>query len=226
MPWGSGGMSTSAILTPLQTALLDEFFSLHIGQSFFLTGGTALAAYYLHHRLSKDIDLFTTNDEAFSQVGDSMEFVAKRLNCNLIRRASSPWFQQFFMEQNEKRLQVDVVRDADLQFGQPQYFDKVIVDSELNIGANKITAIFGRTESKDFVDLYFLLQKGYEFQELLELAQQKDRGMTLFFLGGMMRQVLTLRDLPHMLKPIDLETLQAFYTALARTLIEKSRPEQ
>ena len=30
-----------------------------IEQHFFLTGGTALAVFYLHHRMSNDLDLFT-----------------------------------------------------------------------------------------------------------------------------------------------------------------------
>jgi predicted nucleotidyltransferase component of viral defense system len=149
-------MPTNDILTPLQTALLDEFFSTSVGQSFFLTGGTALAAYYLHHRLSKDIDLFTTSDEAFAQVQGAIEYIAPRLDCRVNRRAASPWFQQFFLERDDIRLQVDTVRDADIQFGEHKHFGKVIVDALENIGANKITAIFGRTESKDFVDLYFL----------------------------------------------------------------------
>lgn len=218
-------MSTNEILTPLQIALLDEFFSTSAGQSFFLTGGTALAAYYLYHRLSKDIDLFTTNDEAFALALESMGEVAETLGCGLIRRASSKWFQQLFLEQGNVRVQVDLVRDADIQFGEHQRFGRVIVDARENIGANKITAIFGRTESKDFVDLYFLLQGGLDFRELLRLAKEKDRGLTEFFLAGMMRQVATLQDLPTMFKPIELETLQEFYLNLARELMVDAKPE-
>src|ERR1700682_2481036 len=93
-PWRFGEMPTSEILTPLQIALLDEFFSTSAGQSFFLTGGTALAAYYLQHRLSKDIDLFTTDDEQFEIAREGMDELAAQLGCKLIRRASSKWFQQ------------------------------------------------------------------------------------------------------------------------------------
>lgn len=217
-------MSTSQILTPLQIAVLDEFFSTTAGQSFFLTGGTALAAFYLEHRLSKDIDLFTTDDEAFALARAGMDAIAAMLGCELMRRASSKWFQQFFFVQDEIRLQVDLVRDADIQFGTPERFGKVIVDARENIGANKITAIFGRTESKDFVDLYFLLQSGLEFPALLKLAKEKDHGLRDFFLAGMMRQVTALQDLPVMLKPIDLKTLQEFYLNLAQELMQGAKP--
>ena len=36
--------------------------------SFFLTGGTALSAFYLHHRLSNDLYLFTLNPADMSEI--------------------------------------------------------------------------------------------------------------------------------------------------------------
>jgi Nucleotidyl transferase AbiEii toxin, Type IV TA system len=56
------------ILTPLQNSFLAEFF--HLAQDFYLTGGTALSAFYLRHRYSVDLDLFTHDDEAFQRVAD------------------------------------------------------------------------------------------------------------------------------------------------------------
>jgi len=48
-------MASQSILTSFQIEFLETFFQNEIGQKFFLTGGTALAAYYLQHRLSKDM---------------------------------------------------------------------------------------------------------------------------------------------------------------------------
>ncbi|HOU15285.1 MAG TPA: hypothetical protein PKZ84_19435 [Anaerolineae bacterium] len=45
-------MDTNAWLSPLQADFLARFFATDTGQRFFLTGGTALAAFYLHHRNS------------------------------------------------------------------------------------------------------------------------------------------------------------------------------
>ena len=45
-------------------------------------------------------------------------------------------------------------------YGELETVQGIIVDAIENIGANKVTAIFGRTVSKDFVDLYFILQTG------------------------------------------------------------------
>ena len=52
-------MMTNSLLTPLQQAFLRAFFGDPVGQRFFLTGGTALAAFHLHHRLSDDLELET-----------------------------------------------------------------------------------------------------------------------------------------------------------------------
>ena len=50
----------SKALTPLKRDFRVAFFE-H-GSSFFLTGGSALGLFYLDHRLSFDLDFFTTDD--------------------------------------------------------------------------------------------------------------------------------------------------------------------
>lgn len=47
------------IITSLQEELLRIFSGIEESDLFYLTGGTALAAYYLKHRYSRDLDLFT-----------------------------------------------------------------------------------------------------------------------------------------------------------------------
>lgn len=54
-------------LSPLQASILKRFFATEAGQHFFFTGGTALAAFHLHHRVSVDLDLFTLNDLALRE---------------------------------------------------------------------------------------------------------------------------------------------------------------
>jgi hypothetical protein len=56
------------ILTPLQQKFLSAVSgNKKIPSSFYLTGGTALAAYYLKHRYSEDLDFFSkTNIDILS----------------------------------------------------------------------------------------------------------------------------------------------------------------
>ena len=52
------------ILTPKQLEFLELVkIEPEITKRFYLTGGTALAEFYLKHRLSEDIDLFTEEEE-------------------------------------------------------------------------------------------------------------------------------------------------------------------
>ena len=57
----------SGWLTPLQASVIESFFATAAGQQFYLTGGTALAAFHLHHRTSIDLDLFTLDDLALRE---------------------------------------------------------------------------------------------------------------------------------------------------------------
>ena len=40
-----------------------------VAKDFFLTGGTCLSVFYLHHRVSEDLDLFTRNPVPLSEIG-------------------------------------------------------------------------------------------------------------------------------------------------------------
>ena len=52
-------------LYPLQNGVLNIVMKSRT--PFFLTGGTALSRYYIHHRHSDDLDLFVINDADYSK---------------------------------------------------------------------------------------------------------------------------------------------------------------
>ena len=57
------------ILTPKQLNFLELVQAdTQITKRFYFTGGTALAEFYLQHRLSEDIDLFTEEEEVNQSV--------------------------------------------------------------------------------------------------------------------------------------------------------------
>jgi len=53
----------AGIISQFQKELLIRFSKLPDAGSFYLTGGTALAEFYLHHRISFDLDLFTSENQ-------------------------------------------------------------------------------------------------------------------------------------------------------------------
>lgn len=217
----------NSLLTPLQAAFLQAFFAAPIGRSFFLTGGTALAAFHLYHRLSDDLDLFTLDDMALEASVHPVEEIAAGIGCALQRTRVTQYFQQLLLThpRHESPLKIDLVRDFGPQYGERFIHEGITVDSLDNIAVNKIVAIFGRADIKDFVDLYFILQLGYDFDALFAKAREKDMGLTEFYFVGMLRQVEGFTQLPRMVKPLDLEALRAFYDGLARHLMSRLKPE-
>ncbi len=212
-------------LTPLQADFLVHFFATEVGPSFFLTGGTALAAFHLHHRLSVDLDLFTVDDLALREADVLIPQLAVGLNCRIGRARRTEHFRQFLLEpETEEPLTIDLVRDLGPQYGERVKIGDIIVDSIENIGANKLTAILGRTEPKDFVDLYFILRAGYDFDDLLAKAQEKDLGLQPFFLAGALLQVRHIRHLPATDPPLTLPELQDFIIVLANRLLDRLHP--
>jgi hypothetical protein len=115
-------------LTPLQAAFLTRFFGTDTGQFFFfLTGGTALAAFYLHHRLSVDLYLFTLDDLALRETDVLIPQLAADLGCRIGRARRTEHFRQFLLEPEAGEfLQIDLVRDFGPQYGEHIKRDDII----------------------------------------------------------------------------------------------------
>lgn len=214
------------ILTPLQHEFLTRFFAYDVGQRFFLTGGTALAAFYLHHRLSEDVDLFTLEDGALDAAQDTALTIGDEMGWEVgVRRLSPHFLRVDLTTPGGESLKGDLVQEPGTQFGVKRWCKGVIVDSLVDIAANKVTAILGRADAKDFVDLYFLVHElGYDLDNLIPMARQKDLGLTEFYLAGMLRHIHKVKDLPVMLKPMTLPTLVSFYDELADQLLSIHGP--
>lgn len=217
-----------SVLTHAQRAFLSNFFSRANARAFYLTGGGALAEYYLGHRLSQDIDLFTQDREAWQSIESDLQAAAAAVGASLEFRAaqeSNELHRAILRLPDEPDLKIDIVRDTPPHFGEPTMReDGVIVDTLENIAVGKLSALYGRAYPRDFVDLYFLLNSGVDFKKLVELAKEKDSGVIEFYLAGMIRQVTKLqaKHLPTLLKPLDLEKMREFFLKLADDLTSES----
>jgi hypothetical protein len=224
------------VLTRLQRDFLSSFFAQPASAPFVLTGGTALAAFHLHHRLSEDVDLFAVApiSDAELKYSESLEFgfqaamdVGTIIGAKVESRSPSVHFHQVFLTRaDEPRLKIDLVRDPGPMFDTPQVVKTIRIDSKLNIGVNKVTAL-SRLAARDYIDLFFLTRAGLKFDELLTLAKQKDPGLEEFYLGMALKAVDKIEpgDLPTMLKPLDLNDLKNYFQALAIEVAQRVKPE-
>ncbi|MBI3360060.1 MAG: nucleotidyl transferase AbiEii/AbiGii toxin family protein [Chloroflexi bacterium] len=218
----------SSILSPLEQDILRAFFALDGAEAFVLTGGAALAEYYLQHRLSQDLDLFTLDEQVFVEIGDQLSELASKIGAEERPIRSLTTLNQVIFAREGQEIKVDIVRDSGPAFGEPRQVDVVRVDSLENIGANKVTALLGRAAFRDYIDLYFILREGgLTFEHLVALAKRKDTGLQEFYLAGWIKQQTPkLHTPPTMLKAVDFEEMKRYFLQLANELMAKQNPEE
>ena len=208
------------LLTPLQRNVLDALFAEEaFAESFYLTGGTALAAFYLFHRYSDDLDLFT-NDQSLELVWPTVQRLAHTLGLTVESRTP-----EFIRLRHAEGLRVDMVHDVPFRVGVPVRHGTWLIDTLENITLNKVTAIQGRLDVKDYVDLYLLL-KNHPQRILTWLAQakQKDASIEPFLWSRLIGDVETFRVLPRMIVLLQLPELVAFYRSLRRLILTALKP--
>ena len=95
-------------LNELQKEFLERFFA-HENR-FFLTGGAALVGFYLYHRQTEDIDLFTLEDEierGFALVNE----VAREMGADIESLQTSPDFRRLLLRRGDSAIVVDLVHE-------------------------------------------------------------------------------------------------------------------
>jgi hypothetical protein len=165
----------SSRLSPLQRDLLDAFFAQT--DRFFLTGGAALAAFYLGHRQTKDLDLFATPEVDMEEGVRALRLAASNIGASLQVLQESPDFRRFSVERAGELTLVDLVIDRAPQLiASKPSVGRIRIDSLREIAANKLCAIISRNAPRDLVDLKLLLDQGLRLEDVLADAQQKDAG--------------------------------------------------
>jgi predicted nucleotidyltransferase component of viral defense system len=213
------------LLTPLQRRLLAEIGGSPLKDEFFLTGGTALAVLYLHHRYSVDLALFTENPAAVARVVPTMQEIADRLGLEItFTRTLGTFLEAFVTSPDGERVEFDFAQDSPYRL-EPTRFDselQLAVDNPTDIACNRLSALFDRAEPKDFVDVYFIVREFLPFEQLVALARQKHVGMDDYWLAMALAQVERVSMLPRMVKPVSLDELKAFFLARAKELMDRA----
>lgn len=210
------------ILTAQQNDFLKEFFRLT--QDFYLTGGTALSAFYLQHRYSVDLDLFTHDDYAFQRADDMTKQTSANLKVESQPVRVTSYFKHFRVGPQEAPLTIHFSREYSAHVKPVNHFGDIHVDSIEDIATNKICAALGRTEIKDLVDLYFLDKAGYSLVNYFDLAKQKDGGLAHETLAYTLSQFEILEIPSFMIKPLKVDELNQYLRATIDWLILQSAP--
>ena len=161
--------------TPAQReVLLDLLTNPLVEKHFFLTGGTALAVFYLNHRKSNDLDLFTVEPLQL----ENLDTWVKRM-----------WPHDYLVTNKADHFLSVLIRDVKVDFVIDSLSSKqnrptatfennhtLHVDTLENIVSNKFCTLVSRTEPKDFVDFYCIQQgdEAFSFEIMYEAARHKE----------------------------------------------------
>jgi len=225
------------VLTPFHADCLTALFEEGIGGlGFYLTGGTALSEFYLQHRYSDDLDLFTREKRSLKKDIEIISNIFHGHSIEILSSEIGDEYVRFFVSHSENRdeqLKIEFARDVPAIMSPSKVYGKIIVDSFEDISVNKICAILNREppEPKDFADLFFILERSeYSVDYLLGRAREKEVTLDdaygiLGFATNLLR-VRELQFLPRMIKPLSLDTLSTRLTPIAQELINRLRPQK
>jgi len=150
---------------PATLELLKSLQSKNYLKGFNLVGGTALAL-YLGHRTSVDIDLFPNFNFDAVQL---MELIQKDYPLQLYYTAQNT------LKGNIENINVDIIAHRYPYLIEPSEIENIRILSEPDIIAMKLNAIsVSGQRSKDFIDIYFVLEnKKYSLNDMLKFYQMK-----------------------------------------------------
>lgn len=166
------GLKDNRVLTANQIAFLEEFVKSDLSNIFRLTGGTALSAFFLEHRLSEDLDFFSSEKVPFylpEKFLKSLGFVDAITHTRLfdrnifnLRLKDGTTLKTEFTYYPLKNVETDI------------RIDGLHVDGFLDLTVNKLCAISDRSDAKDYIDIYCAITSaGLDINKMFALAEQK-----------------------------------------------------
>lgn len=141
----------------------------------YLTGRTALGRFYLNHRYSDDIDLFTNSDNSFKDVVTKIRFkLDATFNTLTDKLILYDEFIRVWVEDNNCQLKIEFVNDVPYRWGEIEFANTIPIDSLGNILSNKLTALVSRDEPKDVFDIvHIALNYSFKWDEVFEHSVKK-----------------------------------------------------
>ncbi len=205
-------------LTALQQALLDAFRGV---EGAWITGGSALGGFHLHHRRSYDIDVFSAEASRLDELADRVRAWCGAHDARCESVQAWPGFQRLRITRGDEQTLVDLVHETAAQVvpvDQKPVVDGLRIDPLRELRANKLAALLGRGDVKDLVDLHALALAGQDPLDGLEDAARKDGGLDPATLAWVLASVPVDTSTLLLEEPLDESELRRFRDALVEAL--------
>ncbi|MBX5465320.1 MAG: nucleotidyl transferase AbiEii/AbiGii toxin family protein, partial [Clostridia bacterium] len=225
----AGGAARRRVLAPAARALL-RLAARHLApRGFELAGGAALAAVHLGHRRAVDLDFFAPGGAAGDRFHRAVEAFAAALEAaglGPVVEAQGPAFAR--LRAGRPPLAMELATHEPFRLEPPDArLEGMPVHSLTDLAADKVLALFGRAAERDYVDLYFLLERRYELEELMALALRKDARFRPGLFARMLARAAELPLRPEgLLLPAEPERVRATLVAAAHRLLRRRLGER
>lgn len=194
----------------------------YIIQRFYLSGGTALSCFYLHHRESFDLDFFSEQEINSNYLIKWLTSSKKKLGIAEIKHEEQFGFNFFTLTyKNGNKLKVDFSFFPSERIEKGITWQGLQIDSLYDIAVNKFNTIGTSPRGRDYVDLYLILQKNNWPIERIRKDAAVKHGIqidTIHLARQFLRVAEFDKDFPKMLIKFDQKAMEKFFTDLAKSL--------
>lgn len=218
-----------SVINKIQKEILLSFGEVVESEQFYLTGGTALAEFYLRHRKSNDLDFFTSVEELIVTYSHRLEDILRTKGMSVQIQRSFRSFVELMVDYTGDSTVIHLALEIPFRFEPTRVFPeypKLRIDNLIDIASNKLLALFGRATLRDFIDIYFLIKKGYfNPEELIDKAKIKDPGFDLYWLGVALERIKTYKedspDILLLLDPVNFNELLSFFNGWRERIVKE-----
>lgn len=209
------------ILTPRQKEILG-FLARDLGftQNFYFTGGTPLAAYYLNHRYSEDLDFFSRQEIDLIWLNSLKGQIKELVKADEVRLNQSFNRNLIFFNFGEGVLKTEFTLFPFESIDPPVIISGIKIDSLKDIAVNKFFTLYQKPAARHFMDLYLILKrKEFTWEDLGKLARIKfDTAIDPIQLGAQLVTAETISDLPKMIIKLEEKEWRGYFLDRAKEL--------
>ena len=164
------------MLTPLQQSVRRIVAELPQAQQVALAGGGALIAHGIVDRATTDLDYFAPEVVDVRILAEAAREALAKADLHVVTVRSTADFVRLEVNDDADRVSID------FGISQRGFAPLLTADGRTlapeDLAGDKLLALFGRAEPRDFVDARALAQR-FEFSELYQFAASKDPGFSL-----------------------------------------------
>lgn len=210
------------ILTPNQEKILSVLATERsVVDAFVLSGGTALAEFYLHHRYSEDLDFFSLDEFDPQAISVLLKRLQRSIGVDSITFEQSFNRNLFFLHVGDETVKTEFTYFPFPAIEEGVRYEHLRIDSLLDIAVNKVFTIYQKPRARDFIDLYCILKEKPEWnvETLTQKAQAKfDHHLDSLQMSAQLLKSEEAEDMPRMIIEITTKEWRNFCKAEAKTL--------